>query len=358
MNSSEDIQHTENGWQDSVIIIPALLSASTLLVVAVIVWKFIQGRRVKGREVEEQTADDTNGWAVNTAGEFENSLTVPEPVLEKKQLPQEWRLHDRIVLCRGHYGPISQAMLVHQWDPEDRRGVILKELSENCSPGEIQDFMDLLKFHEQVCRHENLVRMLWCQTQRRPVCLIMEAMTFGNLLNFLRDLHEEALLSLTERDVYSLAMQVASGLEFLSGTHNLVHGYVAACNVLIHEDMSVRLCGLGLTAVQYRTGSIPIRRATRVPVKWQSPERLKEGSVTEKSDVWSFGILLYELVTLGAPPYLDVSPQELPNKLHKNYRMKRPQQCGERLFDFICGGLMKGLSQKELTLSPQYLQLH
>ncbi|CAI9563913.1 unnamed protein product [Staurois parvus] len=144
-----------------------------------------------------------------------------------------------------------------------------------------------------------------------------------------------AVCSITEQDVFSMASQVASGLEYLSVTHSLVHGYVAACNVLIHEDLSVRLCGLGLASIQHRTGSIPARRAARVPGKWQSPERLREPSVTEKSDVWSFGILLYEMVTLGAPPYPDVDPAKILKTLKRNYRMKKPQQCGERLYDVM-----------------------
>ncbi|XP_072282814.1 tyrosine-protein kinase STYK1-like [Pyxicephalus adspersus] len=318
MNSSEDFHRNENGWQNSVIIIPALLSGSTLVIVIVILWKAFWRKRVKGQEAGERAGDDQDGeWAVNVAGVYEDPLGAPDPILEKTQLPQGWMIRDRVVLCSGHFGPISQAVLVR--DGEDRHEVVLKELSEKCSPGEVQDFIDLLKFYVKVCNHHSLVRMMWCQTEKMPMCLIMEAMTFGNLLMCLRESHQGgitdtqgAIFSISEQDVYSMASQVASGLEYLAGTHNLVHGYVAACNVLIHEDMSVRICGLGMASIQHRTGSVPARRAARVPVKWQSPERLKEPNVSEKSDVWSFGILLYEMVTLGAPPYPDVDPAKIP----------------------------------------------
>lgn len=341
MNSSEDFHPNENGWQNSVIIVPTLLSSSTLLTVIIILWRLFSRKRGDKRDAGERTGDARNGdYAVNMGGVYEYPLGAPDPVLEMKQLPQDWRVEDRAVLCVGHFGPISRAVLVGKG--EDRCEVILKELSEKCSPGEVQDFIDLLKFYNEVCNHGGVVRMLWCQTEAPPMCLIMEAMTLGNLLLFLRESHEEemadtpsAVCSITEQDVFSMASQVASGLEYLSGTHNLVHGYVAACNVLIHEDMSVRLCGLGLASVQHRTGSFPTSRAARVPVKWQSPERLREPSVTEKSDVWSFGIFLYEMVTLGAPPYPDVDPAKFPKTLKKNYRMAKPQQCGERLYDVM-----------------------
>ncbi|XP_040182966.1 tyrosine-protein kinase STYK1-like isoform X2 [Rana temporaria] len=337
MNSSEDFHRNENGWQISVIIVPALLSASTLLSVVFILWRLFWRKREKKPDAGDARDGD---WAVNMGGVYDDPLGAPDPTLEIKQLPRDWRIEDRAVLCVGHFGPISRAVLVGKG--EERREVILKELSESCSPGEVQDFMDLLKFYNEVCDHGGVVRMLWCQTEAPPTCLIMEAMTLGNLLLFLRESHEEgvtdppsAVWSITERDVFSMATQVAGGLEYLGGAHGLVHGYVAACNVLLHEDMSVRLCGLGLASVQHRTGSFPTRRAARVPVKWQSPERLREASVTEKSDVWSFGIFLYEMVTLGAPPYPDVDPAKIPKTLKKNYKMAKPRQCGERLYDVM-----------------------
>ncbi|XP_063799983.1 tyrosine-protein kinase STYK1-like [Pseudophryne corroboree] len=342
MNSSEDISNNESSQKISVIIIPALLSASTLLVVVIILWKTYHKKREKGGGSEDRTADYVDGtWAVNAAAVYENFPGISDAILEKKQLPSDWRIEDKVVLCSGHYGPISRAVLLRSGEAEDRRDVILKELSEHCSPGEVQDFVDLMKFYVQVCVHDKLVKMLWCQAQSRPLSLILEAMTLGNLLTFLRDSHQEAratqetVYRITEKDVCSMAAQVASGLEYLTGTHNLVHGYVAACNVLIHEDMSVRLCGLGLAAIQYRTGSVAAQRAARVPLKWQSPERLRGADITEKSDVWSFGILLYELITAGSPPYPALDPADVPQKLQKKYRMEQPQRCGDQLYQVM-----------------------
>ncbi|XP_040279694.1 tyrosine-protein kinase STYK1-like isoform X1 [Bufo bufo] len=351
MNASEDFHRNESGWQNSVIIIPALLSGSTLIVVAIIFWKLIRSKRDKRKGSKDKMKD--LDWAVNAAGIYENTLDALDTVLKKKQLPGDWTVEQTELVCNGHFGPISRAVLCCSGETEDRQHVVLKELSELCSPGEVQDFIDLMTFYVQVCNHASLVTMLWCKTDRRPPCLIMKAMSYGNLLTFLRNLHESvqameaAIPRITEKDVYSMASQVASGLEYLSGTHDLAHGYVAACNVLIHEDLSVQLCGLGMAAIQYRTGSIPARRAAQVPLKWQSPERLKGEDITEKSDVWSFGILLYEMVTLGSPPYPDLEPAQLPSKLQRNYRMERPAQCGHRLFE-----VMTSCWQWEAPLRP------
>ncbi|XP_069803032.1 tyrosine-protein kinase STYK1-like [Dendropsophus ebraccatus] len=352
MNSSEDFHRNENGWQNSVIIIPALLSGTTLIVVSIILWRSVRRKRDKGKKDKDKTTDPHLDWAVNAAGIYENSLEILDPIVEKRQLPIEWTVEHREVVCNGHFGPISRAVLCRS-GTEEVQHVVLKELSEHCSPGEVQDFIDLMKFHAQVCNHDSLVKMLWCQTERRPPSLIMKAMSYGNLLAFLRNSHQgvqatdAAFPRITERDIYSMSSQVAGGLEYLSGTHDLIHGYVAACNVLVHEDLSVQLCGLGLAAIQYRTGSVPARRADQVPLKWQSPERLKGADITEKSDVWSFGILMYEMVTLGSPPYPDLEPSQLPSRLKKNYRMERPPQCGARLYE-----LMSSCWQWEAPLRP------
>lgn len=358
MNTSEDFRRNENGWQDSVVIIPALLAATTAIVVAIILWKSIRRKKEKRKGSKNKTKSLGGDWAVNASAVYENSLDTPDPVLEKKQLPGEWTVEHRGLLCIGHFGPISHAVLCRSGETEDRQDVVLKELSEHCSPGEVQDFIDLMKFYVQVCNHDSLVRMLWCQTKTRPPSLIMKTMSYGNLLTFLRISHEGvraaegATPRISEKDVYSMAIQVAGGLEYLSGTHNLVHGYVAACNVLIHEDLSVQLCGLGLAAIQYRTGSVPARRAAQVPVKWQSPERLQGANITEKSDVWSFGILLYEMVTLGSPPYPDLDPSLLPSKLQRNYRIERPARCGHRLFE-----VMTTCWQWEAPLRPCFTEV-
>ncbi|CAN2387957.1 Protein tyrosine kinase [Pristimantis euphronides] len=358
MNSSDDFHNNEHGWQNSVIIIPALFSGFTVIVIAIILWKSIRSKRDRKRSTDKarklQYLD--GDWAVNTAGVYENSQDTPDPILEKRQLPGDWTVEHQVFVCNGHFGPINQAVLCRVGETEDRQHVVLRELSEHCSPGEVQDFIDFMKFYVEVCNHDSLVKMLWCQ--RRPLRLIMKAMSYGNLLTFLRNSHEgvepveRAFPRMTEKDVYSMAAQVASGLEYLSGTHDLVHGYVAACNVLIHEDLSVQLCGLGLAAIQYRTGSVPAQRAAQVPMKWLSPERLKGADITEKSDVWSFGILLFEMVTLGCPPYPDLEPSSLPLKLQKNHRMERPVLCGHQLFE-----IMTNCWQWEAPLRPCFTEL-
>ncbi|XP_063291883.1 tyrosine-protein kinase STYK1-like isoform X2 [Pelobates fuscus] len=336
-SSTGEFQRNENGWQNSVIIIPTLLSASTLIVVIVILWKSIRRKGEKKRvSVSDDTADLGGEWAVNNAATYENFPEVVDPILKKWEMPDGWQITDQVVICNGQYGPISRASLVGEGVADGKQDVVLKELSEDFSPGEAQDFTDLMKFHIQVCNHENLVKMLCCKIEARPLCLVLKAMNLGNLLSFLwRSRQGDNGSRVTEKWIFHTATQVASALEYLSGTHSLVHGFVAACNVLIHEDMTVELCGLGLTAIMHRTGSIPARRAAQVPLKWQSPERLSGDTPTEKSDMWSFGILLYEMVTLGSPPYPNLEISQVLPSLQKMQWMEKPARCTDRLYEVM-----------------------
>ncbi|CAJ0923511.1 unnamed protein product, partial [Ranitomeya imitator] len=333
MNSSEDFRRNENGWQNSVIIIPALFSGSTLIIVAIILW---------GQSAErEKKLGDRNPKGVKDS--------LDDAVLEKRPAACGWTLEHRVPVCDGHFGPISRLWWTCVAPGEANLQVVLKE---SVRPGWVQDFIDLMKFYVQVCNHNSLVTMLWCQIERRPPSIIMKAMSHGNLLAFLRrltggctgpprGLPPESPRRTSTQWLYKWLA------EYLSGTHDLVHGYVAACNLLLHEDLSVQLCGLGLAAIQYRSGSVPVRRAAQVPLKWQSPERLKGAEYYRKERRVVIWHLLYELVTMGSPPYPDLEPSQLPSKLKKNFRMERPTLCGPQLFE-----VMSNCWQWEAPLRP------
>ncbi|MBN3301347.1 STYK1 kinase, partial [Amia calva] len=206
---------------------------------------------------------------------------------------------------------------------------------------EAKDFLDRVDFHAKVCKHDNLVRMLFCQTQCFPMYLVLKASSPGNLLHFLWKLRKADAAStvqadqFSEKSVYSIAQQVAAGLDYLLSEHQLIHGDVAARNILISDRLAVQVSGLGLAFEAYQTGAVPRYRAAEVPLKWLAPERVLKRPMTARSDVWSFGILLYELITLGSAPYPELEPPDVFKKIQRFYRMKRPDNCGELLYDLM-----------------------
>ncbi|XP_044852490.1 tyrosine-protein kinase STYK1-like [Mauremys mutica] len=118
----------------------------------------------------------------------------------------------------GRYGQISQATLIQTGSLGPSLSVILRKLPVATSPQEMKDFIEVIKFHITICKHDSLVKVLWCQSQALPLCLILEAMSLGNLLHFLWQARQGALpvkghiYELTEKSVFTMVIQIARGL--------------------------------------------------------------------------------------------------------------------------------------------------
>ena len=130
--------------------------------------------------------------------------------------------------------------------------------------------------------------------------IVTEFMSKGALLNYLRDHPESA--SLTIIDLIDMASQIASGMAYLEKV-KLVHRDLAARNCLVGENRTVKVADFGLARILEEDYYIA-QFGTKFPIKWTAPEAANKGKFTSKSDVWSFGILLYELFTKGDAPYI------------------------------------------------------
>ncbi|KAM4823017.1 tyrosine-protein kinase STYK1-like [Urocitellus parryii] len=203
---------------------------------------------------------------------------------------------------------------------------------------EVQDFVGRIQFYQYLGKHKNLVQLEGCCTDRLPLYMVLEDVAQGDLLSFLwtcrRDVMtmDGLLYDLTEKQVYHIGKQVLLGLEFLQDKH-LFHGDVAARNILIQSDLTAKLCGLGLAYEVHALGAISSART--IPLKWLAPERLLLRPAGIRGDIWSFGILLYEMVTLGAPPYPEVPPTSILQYLQRRKIMKRPSSCTHTMYNIM-----------------------
>ncbi|XP_030074255.1 megakaryocyte-associated tyrosine-protein kinase isoform X2 [Microcaecilia unicolor] len=153
-------------------------------------------------------------------------------------------------------------------------------------------------------QHKNLVRLLGV-ILHNGLYIVMEFMSKGSLVNFLR----------------TRGRNVSDGMDYLE-SKKLVHRDLAARNILISEDNMAKVSDFGLAKVDLKQEDL-----TRIPVKWTAPEALKHNKFSTKSDVWSFGVLLWEIFSYGRTPYPKMSLKEVCEKIENGYRMEAPEHC-------------------------------
>ncbi|XP_069346988.1 tyrosine-protein kinase STYK1 [Eulemur rufifrons] len=338
--------------QYEVIIVPALLVGAFLILLGVILWLFIREQRAQqqrpglrgtapippSRSLSWEAAGHGGNVVVPLKDtSVESFLRATTPALAKLQVPREQLSEVLEQIYNGSCGAIYRAK-INTGDSAKPKSVVLKALKEPAELQEVQDFLGRIQFYQYLGKHKNLVQLEGCCTDRLPLYMVLEDVAQGDLLSFLwtcrRDVMtmDGLLYDLTEKQVYHIGKQVLLALEFLQDKH-LFHGDVAARNILIQSDLTAKLCGLGLAYEVHARGAISSTRT--IPLKWLAPERLLLRPAGIRGDVWSFGILLYEMVTLGAPPYPEVPPTSILQYLQRRKIMKRPSSCTHTMYSIM-----------------------
>lgn len=173
------------------------------------------------------------------------------------------------------------------------------------------------------CRHSNLVPLYGVCSQEEPLLIVTEFMCNGSLLEYLRNNPEGKSLKLP--DLMEMASQIAYGMAYLEQV-KLIHRDLAARNILVGENRIVKVADFGLARV-IEDSEYTARQGAKFPIKWTAPEAAMYGKFSIKSDVWSYGILLYELVTHGSIPYAGMHNKEVIEQVQRGYRIPRPTNC-------------------------------
>jgi len=178
-------------------------------------------------------------------------------------------------------------------------------------------------------RHRHLISLFAICTASAPYYIITELMEKGSLLSFLRGPEGQ------HQDIASLidmGAQVADGMSYLE-EQNSIHRDLAARNVLVGENYICKVADFGLARVIKEP--FYITEDKKIPYKWSAPEAISHGKFSNKSDVWSFGVLLYEILTYGSAPYPAFSNQETYQQVTNGYRMPAPPTCPSSLYKIM-----------------------
>uniref|UniRef100_A0A3P8RU25 Serine/threonine/tyrosine kinase 1a n=2 Tax=Amphiprion percula TaxID=161767 RepID=A0A3P8RU25_AMPPE len=221
----------------------------------------------------------------------------------------------------------------------DNRNVVLRVLKETSNNIEKQNFLGFASFVSGLGPHPFIPVLMGVVSVQSPVVMVVEELQHRDLLGFLWRCRQdnpglEPLCEMTQKRIFTMAGQVASALEYLH-TQRCIHGNIGARSVLVGGDLTAKLWGLGPVYRRRTQAGSPGELEDMEMRKWQAPEVLARRILSQSSDVWSFGILLYEMVTLGDPPFAQIMATELLQHLQRGKHLKRPATCSTSLYSII-----------------------
>ncbi|XP_011609065.2 vascular endothelial growth factor receptor 3 isoform X1 [Takifugu rubripes] len=319
------------------------------------------------------------------------------------------------VLGHGAFGKVMEASICGIKKGSSLDTVAVKMLKDGATASEHKALMSELKILIHIGNHLNVVNLLGaCTKPNGPLMVVVEYCKYGNLSNFLRAKrefflpyrdrspktqsqvrrmieagqmdrrapqppsppssahidHETPLCNappqtptvekledlwktpLTIEDLICYSFQVARGMEFLA-SRKCIHRDLAARNILLSESNIVKICDFGLARDIYKDPDYVRKGNARLPLKWMAPESIFDKVYTSQSDVWSFGVLLWEIFSLGASPYPGVQiDEEFCNRLRSGFRMAAPDTASPEIY-----GIMLACWQGEPTERPMFPSL-
>ncbi|XP_061083683.1 tyrosine-protein kinase Mer [Conger conger] len=242
------------------------------------------------------------------------------------------------VLGEGEFGSVVEG---HQRKPDGAmEKVAVKTMKlDNFSQREIEEFLNeaacMKDFH-----HPNVIRLLGVCLEvganhfAKPM-VILPFMKYGDLHSFLlRSRLGESPMYLPTQTLLKFMIDIALGMEYLS-SRNFLHRDLAARNCMLRDDMAVCVADFGLSKKIYSGDYYRQGRIAKMPVKWIAVESLADRVFTVKSDVWAFGVTMWEIVTRGMTPYPGVQNHEIYDYLLEGHRLKQPTDCLDELYEIM-----------------------
>ncbi|XP_046427301.1 tyrosine-protein kinase Src42A isoform X2 [Neodiprion pinetum] len=276
------------------------------------------------QELVEHYSKDADGLCVNLC---KPCVQVEKPVTEglSHRTRDQWEIDRSSLkfvrkLGQGQFGEVWEGL----WN--NTTPVAIKTLK----PGTMdpKDFLAEAQIMKKL-RHAKLIQLYAVCTMEEPIYIITELMRNGSLLEFLQGKGRGLKLA----QLIDMSAQIAAGMAYLE-SQNYIHRDLAARNVLVADSNIVKIADFGLARL-IKEDEYEARIGARFPIKWTAPEAANYSKFSIKSDVWSFGILLTELVTYGRIPYPGMTNAEVLHQVEHGYRMPCPPNCPTALYDIM-----------------------
>ncbi|XP_062985275.1 angiopoietin-1 receptor [Elgaria multicarinata webbii] len=284
--------------------------------------------------VRDEPAVQFNSGTLTLSRKAKNSPdSTIYPVLEWNDI----KFQD--VIGEGNFGQVLKARIKKDGL---RMDAAIKRMKEYASKDDHRDFAGELEVLCKLGHHPNIINLLGACEHRGYLYLAIEYAPHGNLLDFLRKsrvletdpafaIANSTASTLSSQQLLHFAADVARGMDYLS-QKQFIHRDLAARNILVGENYVAKIADFGLSRGQ----EVYVKKTMgRLPVRWMAIESLNYSVYTSNSDVWSYGVLLWEIVSLGGTPYCGMTCAELYEKLPQGYRLEKPLNCDDEVYDLM-----------------------
>ncbi|TDH01130.1 hypothetical protein EPR50_G00177070 [Perca flavescens] len=242
------------------------------------------------------------------------------------------------ILGEGEFGSVVEGHL-RQPDGTSEKVAVKTMKLDSFSQREIEEFLN-----EAACmkdfNHLNVIKLLGVCLEvgaghfPKPM-VILPFMKYGDLHSFLlRSRLGDSPMFLPTQTLLKFMVDIALGMEYLSG-RNFLHRDLAARNCMLRDDMTVCVADFGLSKKIYSGDYYRQGRIAKMPVKWIAVESLADRVFTVKSDVWAFGVTMWEIATRGMTPYPGIQNHEIYDYLLEGQRLKQPGDCLDELYEIM-----------------------
>ncbi|KAF1505047.1 Proto-oncogene tyrosine-protein kinase ROS, partial [Eudyptula minor novaehollandiae] len=354
-DTSEDIILDTMTSPDTIIAIAAVIGVVVLGLTVVMLFGFVWHQRWKSRKQalsgqiffikEDKELTQLRGMAetVGLANACYAVSTLPSQAeIESFPAFPRDKLNLHKLLGSGAFGEVYEGTAVDILaDGSGESKVAVKTLKKGATDHEKSEFLKeahlMSKFD-----HPHILKLLGVCLLNEPQYLILELMEGGDLLSYLRGARKQKLQSplLTMTDLLDICLDICKGCVYLEKMH-FIHRDLAARNCLVskkeYESSSrvVKIGDFGLARDIYKNDYYRKRGEGLLPVRWMAPESLIDGVFTNRSDVWAFGVLVWETLTLGQQPYPGFSNTEVLHHVRSGGRLESPNNCPDDLCDLM-----------------------
>eukprot|EP00057_Strongylocentrotus_purpuratus_P017484 XP_011671958.1 PREDICTED: fibroblast growth factor receptor-like [Strongylocentrotus purpuratus] len=262
-----------------------------------------------------------------------------DPVFKDKEVR-----HDQVEvgeqLGSGQFGVVYSGRLLGRTDHWKDVPVAVKMVKDHVLDNMKLDLLNEIRLMIELGGHQHVLEVIACCTVKFPYYMVTEMLKYGDLLNFLEKCNErehiekDPIYDITDLQRYQIARQIASGMVFIS-SKRFYHGDLAARNILVGTDLMVKISDFGLSRDIYQVGYQRLSPERICPIRWASIETNTEGKCTIQSDIWSYGIILFEIFTNGEMPYKDMDQRQIIPRVRNGYRMEKPENCPDDVYKMM-----------------------